>query len=115
MLPHSQPYPAVKIEDISALGLSSLLEKQISNVAYQERMLWELYLESCQDYNELRKSLLNRGFKNVSACPAIMFMNKPHQEQIELEKKTEKGMLQKHSKSFLRNNDAKKNVLRLPR
>ena len=54
-----------RIEKLTSLGLSAAWEKQISNVVYENRMMWELWVETAKDWETLKKALRKRGYRNV--------------------------------------------------
>lgn len=54
-----------KISNSVELRLPKDLEKAVANAAFENRMKWDLWIESANDYQDLSKKLKNRGFKNV--------------------------------------------------
>ena len=56
---------ATRIDDINGLGLPSSWTSQLSNIVYENRMLWELWLESADSWDSLRSTLKTRGYTNV--------------------------------------------------
>jgi hypothetical protein len=55
------------------LKLSKDLEKAIAAAVFQNRMKWDLWIESANDYQDLSKKLKNRGFKNLSKNSLSVF------------------------------------------
>lgn len=47
------------------LNLSDTWTHQLSETIYDNRMLWEPWLESASSYEELRSKLRQRGYKNI--------------------------------------------------
>jgi hypothetical protein len=58
--------PPTRVKNIKDLTLPSNLEAEITKIVYEKRMLWELWIESSEDYKTLCNSLTKRGYKNVS-------------------------------------------------
>lgn len=54
-----------KITDLSILKLPQVWERKIQQIVYDNRMLYELWLESANNYGELRQRLKDRGFTNL--------------------------------------------------
>lgn len=64
-----------KINNISDLNLSKDVEKDISNTVFENRMKWDLWIETAKDYVELENKLKNRGFRELPrySTPAYNF------------------------------------------
>ena len=62
-----------KINDIGKLGLPKNMEDRINQVKYDERMNWELCIESAKDFKDLLHILVNRGYKNLPTSPNPIF------------------------------------------
>lgn len=60
-----QVIPATRIIDIKTLNLSSGLEASLSHTIYENRMLWEVWLESANDYEQLKQMLRQRGYTDI--------------------------------------------------
>lgn len=56
---------AMRVEDISRLGLSPKVSALVSKEAYENRMDYELFIESAESFDDLRTSLQNRGYSNL--------------------------------------------------
>ena len=59
----------VRIEDINYLNLSQNLSLQIQQLSYDNRMNWELWIESIDSFNDFRNSLKSRGYQNIPINP----------------------------------------------
>ena len=59
-----QCYPK-KINDISILGLPEETHEKVSEIIKEHKMLWEVWMESAEDFQELKKNLKNRGIKKT--------------------------------------------------
>ena len=62
-----------RIEDIKILNLPSELESKISRVAEKNKMGWEIWIESADSYENLKKSLIKRGYSEIAIHPVPMF------------------------------------------
>lgn len=64
-----------KINDISDLKLPKDIEKDISDMVFENRMKWDLWIETAKDYIELETKLKNRGFRELPrySTPAYNF------------------------------------------
>lgn len=69
----NQAIPATRISNISSLGLSRELEAKISKIIYEDRMLWEPWMETSSSYIELKQVLEARGYRGVPANPSAVF------------------------------------------
>lgn len=80
-----------KISNTAELKLPKDLEKAISSAAYENRMKWDLWIESAIDFKDLSKKLKNRGFKNIPSHSLSLFnfaldkitMNKGYTARLE--------------------------------
>ena len=52
-----------KIDDVSVLGLPENTQEKISDIIKEHKMLWEVWMESAKDFQELKKKLKSRGVK----------------------------------------------------
>lgn len=57
-------YPT-RVRDIASLGMSPEVYMSVSSKASEKRMTHELYLESASSYEELKRSLSERGYDNL--------------------------------------------------
>ena len=62
-----------KVNDIEKLGLPKNMEDRINQVKHNERMNWELCIESAEDFKGLLRILGNRGYKNLPTSPNPIF------------------------------------------
>jgi len=53
-----------RLSDVSVLSLPKELEKEITEVLYENRMQWEAWVESAESLADLIQSLSKRGFAN---------------------------------------------------
>lgn len=61
-----------KVEDVTKLKLPQLWQHRIQQIIHEHRLLYEPWLESAKDYNELRDRLKGRGFKDIPAGPSSL-------------------------------------------
>ena len=54
-----------KLEDVASLNLPELWRKKINQVISENRMLYEPWIESARDFEELKQRLKGRGFSNL--------------------------------------------------
>jgi hypothetical protein len=57
--------PALRITDMSVLQLPSSWEAEIRQIVEDNRLQWELFIESADDYDTLRQNLKNRGYTSL--------------------------------------------------
>lgn len=57
--------PAIRITDLSILQLPSSWEAEIGQIVEDNRLLWELFIESAKDYETLRQNLKKRGYTSL--------------------------------------------------
>lgn len=60
----SECYPT-RVPNIKSLHLSPRIEQEITEIVLLHRMDYELCIETAKDFNDLRKSLINRGYRNI--------------------------------------------------
>ncbi len=68
-----QSHPPARIIDIAQLALPNDLEQKISKQIHLDRMLWEPWIESADDYVQLKTSLRNRGYLGLPMCSSPLF------------------------------------------
>lgn len=56
---------AARVEDISRLGLSPQVSAKVAKEAYDNRMEYELFVESAESFEDLKSSLRGRGYSNL--------------------------------------------------
>lgn len=61
-----------RVTNVKSLNLPTNLEKQIEQIAYENRKDWELWIETVSTYETLKKKLYKRGYSNVSMNPVPM-------------------------------------------
>lgn len=75
----SRPVAPVRLGDVSTLSLPAAFADKISQAIYDNRMLWEPWVETADDYASLRTSLTTRGYSNlpVSGQPEFPLVQAP--------------------------------------
>jgi hypothetical protein len=63
--PYQRTVYPTRATNIEALGMPPDIASKIKSKAYEKRMTHELYLESASSYESLKKSLRDRGYKNL--------------------------------------------------
>ena len=61
-----------RVTNVKSLNLPANLEKQIEQIAYENRKDWELWIETVDTYEDLKKKLYKRGYSKVSMNPVPM-------------------------------------------
>jgi len=86
-----------RLTDIKFLKLTQLLESKVQNLIYDNRILYEPWIESAKDYNELKDRLKKRGFTNLPMGPNTMLnINQGNIEKVETSNfKIRKTMIRK--------------------
>lgn len=83
---------ATRIDNLDVLNLPITWQSQINQIVYDNRMLWELWIEAADTYEDLRTALKMRGYNNipVSGQPELKASNmqKPEVNLSSLPKKT---------------------------
>jgi len=102
VLSDSNNYPATKIADATKIGLSPELQSKISKQAHEDRMLWELWIESASDFADLKHKLTKRGHTELPMFASPLFNNyqSPIVEEIKKQNlinpaKEQKSMIRK--------------------
>ena len=62
------------IDDFSSLQLPVAMHKQLTQTAYDSRMMWESKIESAESFQDLRAKLKARGYTGVPINPQPEFM-----------------------------------------
>jgi len=57
-------YPT-RVENLTKLGLSPQVSSKVAKEAYENRMEYELFIESAESFDELRISLGKRGYSQL--------------------------------------------------
>lgn len=70
--------PPTRVSDVRELNLSENLTRSIEKTIFDNKMSWDLWIESAAGFGELRDSLKKRGYKNVPfhSSPAHKVKNK---------------------------------------
>ena len=66
-------YQRTQITDVVKIGLPANLQEKIIEQAHKDRMLWDLYLESAEDFKSLKKLLTKRGYHTIPLFSSPMF------------------------------------------
>lgn len=53
------------VVNLTDLNLPQVWEREINKIIYNNRMLFELRIESASDYNELKERLIHKGYTNI--------------------------------------------------
>src|SRR5574343_2116453 len=59
-----------KITDLSKLSWPPLWEHKINKIIYDNRLLYEPWIESATSFEELRSRLFEKGFKDITSNPS---------------------------------------------
>jgi hypothetical protein len=62
----SESVTTSKLTDLSSLDLPPIWERQISQIIHENRMLYEPWVETAKDFNELVSRLKERGYSDMS-------------------------------------------------
>lgn len=57
-------YPT-RVQDINKLGLNPKIAGQVAKDAYENRMAYELFVESAESFDDLKNSLSKRGYSHL--------------------------------------------------
>lgn len=57
--------PRSRVEDLRNLHLPSLMENAISKTIHENRLLWEVWIEGAERFDELKQKLEKRGYRNI--------------------------------------------------
>lgn len=71
--------PVSSTVTVKDLGLPQFWAQQIEKIAFDNRMLYELRIESCSSYQQLVTNLAKRGYTNLptGAAPMLNFGANP--------------------------------------
>ena len=59
--------PAIRVENIDFLNVPIVTQSEIMKTIYEHRLLWELWVETADNYTDLRAKIKGRGYANVPA------------------------------------------------
>ncbi len=93
---------AVRITDATKLGLPSDLETKIQAQMYENRMLWELWAESANNFTDLKTNLKNRGYKDLPLSANPIYEPEVDSVINKLQKKSDLTIKSDSIKSMLR-------------
>ncbi len=94
---NGKPCSPGRLIDVKKLGLPAILEQQISQRIYQDRMLWEPWIESADKFLELRKSLKNRGFSSLPLSSNPKFIHVKESIVKTKKKREQEQLIVKHN------------------
>jgi len=60
---------ATRITDVNLLNLPSDTASKLSQIIYDERMMWEPWIEAATNYENLKAALKSRGYSNIPLSP----------------------------------------------
>ena len=60
---------ASRVESLDKIGLPEDWHTKIKQVSHDNRMLWELWVESFERFEDLRAALHERGYSNIPMSP----------------------------------------------
>lgn len=85
--------PPMKIKDVNDLKLPEELTDTLKQSIEENKMLWEPWIESANDFQELRNNLKKRGIKKppMHSAPG----HKPSNVEIKTNNNKSKSMLRK--------------------
>jgi hypothetical protein len=66
-------YPATRLTDVKKLGLPSGITAKLTAYIHENRMSWEPWIESAENFAELRKKLTARGFEGFPLSSSPVF------------------------------------------
>ena len=77
---NGESLPATRVPEIKDLGLPAALETKIKATIYQNRLMWETWIESAENSAQLKSNLIERGYKDVPFAGRALFSITPHEE-----------------------------------
>ena len=77
MFPAPHSVPPTRLADIKKLNLPSELSSEIEQTINKNRMLFEPWIQSASNYQELKESLKRRGYKNLPITMSPMHEARP--------------------------------------
>lgn len=92
-----------RLTDIQSLQLAPDAEVELARIAYENRMQWEVWMESAKSFDDLIESLIKRGYKNLPLAPGQMITEslkklKLSQDRINMQN-GQKTMMKRASRS----------------
>ena len=95
---HSNSYPPTKINDLKQLNLPENIYKSLYKEFSENKMLYELWMQSSDSFESLKKSLTKRGYSNLPLHKSILYTTRTSKEEKNINLKSTKTMLRKNSK-----------------
>lgn len=92
---YSNSYLPTRVTDLKQLNLSEDLYKSIEKEVSDNKMLYELWIQSSDSFENFKKSLYKRGYSNLPLQKSIIYTSKNKKENIKVN--TTKTMLRKKS------------------
>jgi hypothetical protein len=88
------------VTDLKTLKLPQIWEKKIAQIIHENRMLYEPWVQTATNYEELRNNLISRGYREVPVSSSLMlemkaYVQAPHADTSSCT--TRKTMLRKRS------------------
>lgn len=65
--------PPVRVTDLSILQMPITWQNTIEKIIFDNRMMWEPWIESAETYDELRSKLKKRGYTEVPISGKLEF------------------------------------------
>lgn len=85
-----------QITTVKQMGLSSELVEEIDAIIFDNRMLWETWVQSAKSFDELKTNLVKRGYSNLPSHAVSMHFGTRHKKKVvKLPQKKAKTMLRK--------------------
>ena len=81
-----EEFPPTRVQDLRSLGLPNSLYEELNKLIYEDRMLWEPFMECAEDFTVLTKSLTKRGYGAIPmhCAPAINLMGRVDEKKSPL-------------------------------
>jgi tRNA G26 N,N-dimethylase Trm1 len=78
------------------MGLSPELTEEIDAIIYDNRILWETWMQSAEDFSTLKENLTKRGYNNLPTHASPIHAKTRHKkEETKLPAEKPKTMLRK--------------------
>lgn len=55
----------VRVTDLKSIQLPKAVSESVEKIVYDNRMYWEPWIESAENYEKLRQALHKRGYSNL--------------------------------------------------
>jgi len=73
VLPKSKKIYPTRVADLSLMALPTQLHEKLELTIFANRLLWEPWIESAEDYEALMEVLRKRGFRNLPNSVSPLF------------------------------------------